>query len=151
MDYEKIDQQLFTYLMNLRKWFAQEFIKLRPGRDQVDVLSFDSRCGFHLDYEQKSNIELSFKTQLRYQVTNEPLIRVDLNARPHTNFIDGTFTSRDHVHIWKKIEDDFVFYGYNLEDFAQIITDDSSFNQIFCDFCSFCNINHIGVNIQTVV
>lgn len=95
--------------------------------------------------DRRGRIELSkFKLQNRYALTKLPLVRIDIDSPPHMNPY-GTKTSRNHIHIYKEVDNDTgnLPWAYDLENFAQIKfnQDDIIFMDIFTGFCEYCNIN----------
>ena len=95
--------------------------------------------------DRRGRIELSkFKLQNRYALTKLPLVRIDIDSPPHMN-PDGTKTSRNHIHIYKEVDNDTgnLPWAYDLENFAQIKFNEDNiiFMDIFTGFCEYCNIN----------
>lgn len=98
----------FQNLMKLKKVFVKEAIELpNNGENETyDLESIATRDKFYLDVDRRGRIELSrFKLQNRYAVTKLPLVRIDIDSPPHLN-PDGTKTSRNHIHIYKEMDND---------------------------------------------
>lgn len=126
----------------------------RNGESDVfDLKSISTNDKFFLDVDRRGRIELSkFKLQKRYVLTKLPLVRIDIDSPPHMN-PDGTKTSRNHIHIYKEVDNDTgnLPWAYDLENFAQIKFNEDNiiFMDIFIGFCEYCNIN-IN-NVQGVI
>ena len=145
----------FLQLMELEKDFLKSNICL-PGNGEshvFDLKSISTNDKFFLDVDRRGRIELSkFKLQNRYALTKLPLVRIDIDSPPHMN-PDGTKTSRNHIHIYKEVDNDTgnLPWAYDLENFAQIKFNEDNiiFMDIFTGFCEYCNIN-IN-NVQGVI
>lgn len=145
----------FQNLMKLNKVFVNEAIELpNNGENETyDLESIATRDKFYLDVDRRGRIELSrFKLQNRYAVTKLPLVRIDIDSPPHLN-PDGTKTSRNHIHIYKEMDNDTgnLPWAYDLEGFEQINFNENRINfmEIFSDFCEYCNISMD--NVQGVI
>lgn len=129
----------FCNLMSIKKRFVSDSIML-PTRGQtlqLDVLSIDEKESFIVDVDRSGRIEIKSKVQKRYS-NNYLLIRIEINAPPHTN-PDSTTTSRDHIHIYR--EGYGLSWAYDLKDFDKVLFNNlKNFNQVFIDFCFYCNI-----------
>lgn len=147
--------QEFETLMALRKVFIKDIINL-PNNGQCivyDLQSNETNDKFYLDVDRRGRIEFSkFKLQNRYAVTKLPLVRLDIDSPPHLN-PDGTKTSRNHIHIFREVENDTgnLPWAYDLDNFTQISFDKNNINfmQVFTSFCEYCNISI--ENIQGVI
>lgn len=145
----------FYDLMKLKKVFVKDTIKLPDNGENktYDVKSLLTKDRFYLDVDRRGKIELSrFKLQNRYAPTKLPLVRIDIDSPPHLN-PDGTKTSRNHIHIYKAMDNNTVNlpWAYDLEDFAYINFNASqiSFMEVFSSFCEYCNISID--NVQGVI
>lgn len=145
----------FQYLMSLKKIFKKEAVDLpKNGQyDTYDLESIGAREKFYLDVDRRGKIELSrFKLQNRYAATKLPLVRIDIDSPPHLN-PDGTRTSRNHIHIYREVENDTgnLPWAFDLEKFEEIKFDKGkiSFMEIFYAFCKYCNIE--TNNVQGVI
>ncbi|WP_374048774.1 hypothetical protein [uncultured Clostridium sp.] len=74
------------------------------------------------------------------------MVRVEIDSRPHM-FKDGTFSSRDHIHIYNAETE--RNDTYNLDEFKTEFKNITCFNEVLNDFCSYMNFD-IG-NIQGVI
>ncbi len=145
----------FKRLMQLQKIFVKSSIILpNNGENNIyDLQSKETQDKFYLDVDRRGRIELSrFKLQTRYAVTRLPLVRIDIDSPPHLN-PDGTKTSRNHIHIYREIDNDTgnLPWAYSLEEFEQIKFNQNNimFMDIFSSFCEYCNISM--ENIQGVI
>ena len=90
--------------------------------------------------------------QTRYAITKLPLVRIDIDSPPHLN-PDGTKTSRNHIHIYRDVDNDTgnLPWAYSLEEFEQIKFNRNNivFMDILSSFCEYCNISM--ENIQGVI
>ena len=145
----------FKRLMQLQKIFVKSSIILpNNGENSIyDLKSKETQDKFYLDVDRRGRIELSrFKLQTRYVVTKLPLVRIDIDSPPHLN-PDGTKTSRNHIHIYREVDNDTgnLPWAYSLEEFEQIKFNRNNivFMDIFSSFCEYCNISM--ENIQGVI
>lgn len=139
----------FARLMSIKKKFNENPITLPHVNQcsQLNVFSIDNKDSFVIDIDRRGKIEIKSKTQARYS-SNQNLIRVEINAPPHTN-PDGTITSRNHIHIYK--EGFNLAWAYDLEGFDETLFNNlKNFNKVFADFCSYCNIE-LTNNFQMVI
>lgn len=141
----------FQFLKGLKKVFSESGVKLPANGQNItyDIRSTETRDTFLLDVDRRGRIELSkCKLQHRYTTTKLPLIRVDINSPPHIN-PDGTVLSRNHIHIFKEIDNDTgnLPWAYDLETFSDIRFDKDNINlsDIFIQFCGYFNIDCGGV------
>ena len=145
----------FMDLMNMQKLFVEKNCQLPNNGDTkiFDLISNDANEKFLLDVDRKGRIELSkFKLQNRYAQTKLPLVRIDIDSPPHMN-PDGTKVSRNHIHIYKDMENDTgnLPWAYDLEGFdgVKFDSDNIQFMDVFISFCEYC---HISIeNIQGVM
>jgi len=144
----------FQKLMKIKKLFIDKKIELvhHNCNKSYNIISEDSKTKFILNVDRRSKIELKkMKLQNRCTNLNELLVRVEIDAPPHTN-PDLTITSRNHIHIYR---DGYgLKWAYNLENlnnkYFKNITD---FLNVFTDFGLFCNMdidNNIN-NLQGVI
>lgn len=145
----------FKRLMQLQKIFVKSSIILpNNGENSIyDLKSKETQDKFYLDVDRRGRIELSrFKLQTRYAVTKLPLVRIDIDSPLHLN-PDGTKTSRNHIHIYREVDNDTgnLPWAYSLEEFEQIKFNRNNivFMDIFSSFCEYCNISM--ENIQGVI
>ncbi len=145
----------FKRLMQLQKIFVKSSIILpNNGENSIyDLKSKETQDKFYLDVDRRGRIELSrFKLQTRYAVTKLPLVRIDIDSPPHLN-PDGTKTSRNHIHIYREVDNDTgnLPWAYSLEEFEQIKFNRNNivFMDILSSFCEYCNISM--ENIQGVI
>ncbi len=139
----------------MQKIFVKSSIILpNNGENSIyDLKSKETQDKFYLDVDRRGRIELSrFKLQTRYAVTKLPLVRIDIDSPPHLN-PDGTKTSRNHIHIYREVDNDTgnLPWAYSLEEFEQIKFNRNNivFMDIFSSFCEYCNISM--ENIQGVI
>lgn len=143
----------FKALMTMQKHIDDAKIELpligETGKT-ITVFSDTTSDVFAIDSDRKSRISLiKKKLQKRHMNTQERLIRLEIDARPHTN-PDGQVLSRNHIHIFK--EGYGLSFAYDLESFDnKLFKDLSSFEQVFYDFCEYCNIKTDGTEIQGVI
>ena len=84
------------------------------------------------------------KTTLQNRVMSvHTLVRLDLDAAPHTN-PDGEKISEAHIHIYKEGYND--RWAYRLSDYGDF--DTSSTRQLIYDFCAYCNMDTTNISIQ---
>lgn len=145
----------FKRLMQLQKIFVKSSIILpNNGENSIyDLKSKETQDKFYLDVDRRGRIELSrFKLQTRYAITKLPLVRIDIDSPPHLN-PDGTKTSRNHIHIYREVDNDTgnLPWAYSLEEFEQIKFNRNNivFMDILSSFCEYCNISM--ENIQGVI
>ena len=114
----------FKRLMQLQKIFVKSSIILpNNGENSIyDLKSKETQDKFYLDVDRRGRIELSrFKLQTRYAVTKLPLVRIDIDSPPHLN-PDGTKTSRNHIHIYREVDNDTGIYrGLSLEQIRKCV------------------------------
>ena len=139
----------------MQKIFVKSSIILpNNGENSIyDLKSKETQDKFYLDVDRRGRIELSrFKLQTRYAVIKLPLVRIDIDSPPHLN-PDGTKTSRNHIHIYREVDNDTgnLPWAYSLEEFEQIKFNRNNivFLDIFSSFCEYCNISM--ENIQGVI
>ncbi len=152
MDYKILNQKLIDYLMELDKFFEDEDIRpiIQGEKESFRLTSSNGRCFFFLDMNRTGNIEFKTTLQTRYAITNDWLVRLDLNSPPHTN-PDGTVTERDHIHIIREIDGNLLNYGYNIDEFhSLLIKNTKNISKVFEEFCRFCNIEISG-DVQLVL
>ena len=143
----------FKILMSMLKHIEDDKIELplvgEMGKP-ITVYSDTTSDIFVIDSDRRSTISLSKKKlQERHMNTQERLIRLEIDARPHTN-PDGKVLSRNHIHIFK--EGYGLSFAYDLESFdAKLFKNLSNFEQIFYDFCEYCNIKTDNAEIQGVI
>ncbi len=145
----------FINLLGLEKVFIKKNIYLPNNGENntFDLKSTSTSDKFLLDVDRRGKIELSkFKIQNRYALTKLPLVRIDIDSPPHMN-PDGTRTSRNHIHIYREMDNDTgnLPWAYDLDEFNNIKFDKNNiiFMDIFAGFCKYCNINIS--NIQGVI
>lgn len=134
-----ITNEMFEYLMSLKKTFDGEKIKLplRGEKARFNVTSLNKKEKFILDTDRSGYIEIKTKLQNRYS-NNQILVRLEINSRPHTN-PDGTTTSRNHIHIYK--EGYSISWAYDLDKINnELCSSLENFNEVFIYFCKYCNI-----------
>ena len=145
----------FKNLLQMKKVFVKDNVSL-PSRGEAGIFDLKSKTTndkFYLDVDRRGRIEFSkFKIQNRFAGNKLPLVRIDIDSAPHMN-PDGSKTSRNHIHIFKEMENDTgnLPWAYSLEDFEPINfnRDCINFMEIFSGFCEYCNI--IMNNIQGVI
>ncbi len=99
---------------------------------------------------RSGEIEYKSSLQTRYLTTNDWIIRFDINGPEHTN-PDGSTTERTHIHILKEVDGKLLNIGYNMDEISNIlIKNTNNLNEVFEEFCKFCNI-HITGNYQLVL
>ena len=134
----KINKELFDVLIKSKKEFQNDFELPRTNEKKSFELKTDYKnIKIFLDIHRSGRIELK-KCTIQDRYKSVPLIRIDIDSPPHRDK-NNNVSSRNHIHIYNPItnEND----TYNLEDFNDnIFNDISNFNNIFFDFCSYCNI-----------
>lgn len=143
----------FQNLMALQKHINDDKIELpRMGElgKTITVVSDTSSDVFAVDTDRRSSITLyRQKLQERHLNTQERMVRVEINSRPHTN-PDGTVLSRNHIHIFS--EKYGLSMAYELDTISkELFKDLTSFDKVFYDFCKYCNIQIDNVQIQGVI
>ena len=88
------------------------------------------------------------KIQERYASTNTIMIRLEIDCPPHMNS-DGTFTSRNHIHIFDEKEGTIAYDLNGL--YGEFFSNIDDFTNVFYDFCKMCNINTDNITIQGVI
>lgn len=145
----EITNKIFENLMKTKKKFNETPVAL-PGCNQklqLEVSSMDNKESFIVDVDRSGKIEMKSKVQERY-LNNQILIRVEVNAPPHTN-PDGSITSRNHIHIYQEGYN--ISWAYDLEEFDENLFNNlKNFNKVFIDFCSYCNIE-LNDSLQMVI
>ena len=94
----------FECLLQMSKNFVKYKVDLPQNNESsvFDLVGNVPTEKFFLDIDRRGKIELSkFKIQTRYATTKFPLVRIDIDSPPHLN-PDGTKTSRNHIHIYKR-------------------------------------------------
>ena len=143
----------FQHLMAMQKHIIDDKIDLpvagQTGKP-ISVISDTTHDIFVIDSDRKSTISLTkMKLQERHINTQERLVRLEIDSRPHTN-PDGKVLSRNHIHIFK--EGYGLSFAYDLKIFHQkLFKDLSNFERVFFDFCIFCNITIEGNIVQGVI
>ena len=142
----------FQKLMEMNKHFEKSEIFLPVAGEKsisFKILSDTTKDIFYLDTDRKSSISLTKKKlQERHKNTNIIMIRLEIDCRPHM-FADGSFSSRNHIHIF---DEKLGNITYDLSNgFDKIFHDINDFNAVFQDFCKYCNIRTDTVNIQGVL
>ncbi|MBS5189898.1 MAG: hypothetical protein KHY81_00360 [Lachnospiraceae bacterium] len=143
----------FNKLMSMQKHIDDAKIELPLAGEigkPITVFSDTTTDIFIIDSDRRSTISLEKKKlQERHMNTQERLIRLEIDARPHTN-PDGTILSRNHIHVFK--EGFGLSYAYDLDSFdGNLFKDLTSFEQVFYDFCEYCNIKYDETEIQGVI
>lgn len=142
----------FEHLMALRKHFLTENILLpQQNKDLIlPVGATQSKEVFSMDLSRKSTIILTRKKyQERLHPTNDLLVRLEIDSKPHMN-PDGIKISANHIHVFK--EGYGLSWAYELSQFSDtLFKNPDDFNQTFYDFCEYCNISFDDTNIQGVM
>ena len=98
----------FENLLQMKKVFVKDNVSL-PSRGEAGIFDLKSKTTndkFYLDVDRRGRIEFSkFKIQNRFAGNKLPLVRIDIDSAPHMN-PDGSKTSRNHIHIFKEMEND---------------------------------------------
>lgn len=140
MDYNKLNEELFSYILMLNKYFQENHISLHDSKSQHAIESTDNKCSFILDIHKGGAYSRRIVFNLRLKRSDETIFRLEIDGKPHVNH-DGTCTDRNHVHIIKFDEGKIFEYGISLNDFHDIIiknTDDIC--EIFENFCTYNKI-----------
>ncbi len=142
----------FLTLLKLSKHFDSSFINLpAPGEKAkpFKILSDSTRDIFLLDIDRRSTITLTKKKlQERHSNTNTMMVRLEIDCPPHM-YSDGTFTSRNHIHIF---DENCGNIAYDLSgEYGKLFTDIDNFVTVFYDFCKMCNIDINNTNIQGAI
>lgn len=142
----------FQKLLDLDKHFENANIILPIAGEKskpYKVLSNSTRDIFYLDIDRKSSITLTKKKlQSRHQNTSTMMVRLEIDCRPHM-FPDGTFSSRNHIHIFDEKSGCKVF---DLDNgYSKLFLNLDDFMIIFSDFCKMCNIDTKNISLQSVV
>lgn len=125
-------------LIAMEKHFIQLLpVTLRPGKNQSFELNGfpDAKERFLLDL-WRGSIKL---TKYRFQNRGRKvvvLVRLELNAAPHTN-PDGTRIGGTPLHVYREGYED----RWAVPVFPDQFQDVSSMRQTFDDFCQYCNIS----------
>lgn len=133
-------------LLRLKKHFINLPISmpLENSKKSYRLTDDSNKERFELNIERKK-IEITInKTKINHSYNNEPIIRIEIGAPPHTN-PDFTIVGRNHIHIYK--EGYAMRWAYNIEDFFPDLIENSSFDLIFEKFCVYCNIDIENVQL----
>lgn len=140
-----LNQSEFEYLMEIKKViidnnYSLEIPLSNSKKTRFTVKSCVSNDMFYLDVNTSGKIEFNkFKYQNMHSNTTTPLVRLEINAPEHIN-PDGRKLSRNHIHIYKEEYD--MAYAYELFELVpKDLFKDFSVDNLFKDFCKFCNIN----------
>ncbi len=142
----------FQRLLNLDKNFENTNIILPTSGEKAKpykILSKTTKDIFYLDIDRKSSITLTKKKlQTRHQSTGTMMVRLEIDCRPHM-FPDGTFSSRNHIHIY---DEEFGCKVYDLDrGCGKLFVKLDDFMIVFSDFCEMCNIDIENISLQSVV
>ena len=133
----ELSEDLLRHLLLLEKQRVNDQCYNYPSEGSklsIPLESTDGKESFHLDIS-RARIRLSkYKYQERYARVI-PLIRVDIDAAPHTN-PDGSVIQGNHIHIYKKGHGDKWAYELPSEEFA----DANDMKKTLLDFFRYCNI-----------
>ncbi|MBZ5630491.1 MAG: hypothetical protein LAO06_16660 [Acidobacteriia bacterium] len=109
-------------------------VSLVPGVDEShELVSADEKEQFMLDIWRGTIRIAKLKKQTRARKITV-LARLDVDGSPHTN-PDGTTIGGTHLHLYKEgFEDRWAFPVPSS--FSNL----TNINQVFVDFCAYCNI-----------
>jgi len=127
--------------MNLAKEFEKaDAISLNPGvNDSHELINKAEKEKFKLDV-WRGTIRLSkVRHQHRARKTCV-LVRLEVDGAPHQN-PDGVKVPCPHIHIYREGYDDKWAYPIDENEF----TDLNDPEQLFKDFCAYCNITNLPV------
>ncbi|SHK55137.1 DUF6978 family protein [Paramaledivibacter caminithermalis] len=143
-------QEIADNLIIMKKNIIDNDIVLPIPNDfiKINVASIDNKEKFILDVNRKGTFKLTRCTyQERYQ-TSIPLIRLDVDTKPHRN-PDNKVILGTHIHIYKEgYGDKWAFPLDEIEN--NCFTDLKNLTQTFLDFCQYCNIENIP-SVQEVI
>jgi hypothetical protein len=125
-------------LLTMAKLFVgTASVSLVPGVDEShEVVSTDEKEQFLLDI-WRGTIRISkLKKQTRARKVTV-LARLDVDGSPHTN-PDGTTFGGTHLHLYKEGFED--RWAYPVPSSFSNLT---NVNQVFVDFCAYCNIQQL--------
>lgn len=143
----------FKRLMSMQKHISDDKIVLPKAGEKADpicAVSDSSSDVFIIDIDRRGTISISKKKlQERHGNTQTKMIRLEIDAPPHTN-PDGSKLSRNHIHIYS--EKYGLAMAYDLDGFDEtLFKDTANFYSLFLDFCKYCNIDIGGSLIQGVI
>lgn len=126
-------------LISMRKTFADsEPVSLPPGADRTrELIGEGTQERFLLDL-WRGTLRLS---KLRFQTRGRKvivLVRLDIDAAPHTN-PDGTKLNGTHIHLYREGYEDRWAIPLDPNDFRNT----TDIRQTFQDFCQYCNIQSV--------
>lgn len=123
-------------LLAVEKVFVQaKTISFPAGLDEsYELVSVDRKEQFMLDISRASIkiSKLKFQNRARKAIV---LVRLDIDGAPHTN-PDGEKMGGTHVHLYREGYES--RWAYPLD--AQKFTNLGDPQQVYADFCAFCNI-----------
>lgn len=126
-------------LISMRKTFADSApVSLPPGIDRTrELIGEGTQERFLLDL-WRGTLRLS---KLRFQTRGRKvivLVRLDIDAAPHTN-PDGTKLNGTHIHLYREGYEDRWANPLDPNDFRNT----TDIRQTFQDFCRYCNIQSV--------
>jgi len=123
-------------LFAMRKIFVQtETISFPAGLDKsYELASTDKKEQFFLDISRASIkiSKLKFQNRARRAIV---LVRLDIDGAPHTN-PDGRKIAGSHIHLYREGYEDKWAYPVDAAKFKNLTNP----QQVYADFCLFCNI-----------
>lgn len=143
-----IDEEVQALIHEAKIFLKPPELPLDNQSCVYELVSLNRRNRYDLAIDRRHKRE-DIKIKLQNSFYKEPIVRVEINAPPHFNVHNGTWTGRNHIHIYKE--------GFRMriaEDLSSLCDNlfscTSDFNSIYNDFCTFCNIETI-VGMQYVI
>ncbi len=136
----------FENILNTQKFFINSNIKSCKIGENIsyDLISNNDNKKFKLDVDRKTRSISLNKIKIQNRFDSIPLVRIDIDSPPHMN-PDGVIIPRNHIHIYK--EGYGLKWAFNLDEFHNIYFKNINiFNNLFIDFCNFCNIDVSKLN-----
>lgn len=142
-----IADQEFLRILHLQKTFNSRFRLPTENEKVFFLLHAQNGESFQLNIERRNTYEV-YKSKTQSSYYKEPIIRLEVDAPPHTN-PDGTTIGRNHIHIYR--EGFSLRWAYPLETFHDFyFKNPFDFPELFEDFCNYFNIE-LNTNIQGVL
>lgn len=102
-----------------------------------DVQDPDNKIKYKL-HAGRGNLSSKYSIHIRFSDNNFHLVRLCINGQRHTNKLDNTTVSGNHLHIYNK-NDPSHCYAYELEKYGKFISTDD-LEESFNKFLIFNNI-----------
>jgi len=125
-------------LLQVEKFLPQKFHLPTENETLSCILDTSTKEIFQLNISRKNTLELVRKSKVQGSYYKEPLVRVEVDAPPHTN-PDLEIVGRNHIHIYR--EGYGMRWAYPLESFHHVyFKQPFEFVVLFDDFCQYFHI-----------